>query len=131
MKDRMLRLEQVCHSFNGIEVLRDISLEIQEGELVVIVGPSGCGKTTLLNLISGFYRPTSGLIARSGITRTVYQSDGLLPWMTVAENIGLGLRKIRDRAARERRLIDLMCLVRLEGFSNHYPHQISPGMRQR
>jgi ABC-type nitrate/sulfonate/bicarbonate transport system ATPase subunit len=61
----------------------------------------------------------------------VYQCDGLLPWMTVAENITVGLGGIRDRATRQRRLADLIAMVRLDGFSNHYPYQISPGMRQR
>jgi ABC-type nitrate/sulfonate/bicarbonate transport system ATPase subunit len=131
MSDRILRLQGISHSFEGNDVLRDISIDIDQGEFVVIVGPSGCGKTTLLNLISGFHKPTSGSMIRFGQTRMVYQSDGLLPWMTVAENIALGLPSIRDRARRARRLSELIALVRLEGFADHYPYQISPGMRQR
>jgi ABC-type nitrate/sulfonate/bicarbonate transport system ATPase subunit len=131
MKAELLRLQGVGHSFNGVEVLRGVTLGIDRGEFVVLVGPSGCGKTTLLNLISGFYKPASGSLSRLGKTRTVYQTDGLLPWMTVAENIALGFRSIRDKETRSSRLNELLCLVRLEGFSNHYPYQISPGIRQR
>jgi ABC-type nitrate/sulfonate/bicarbonate transport system ATPase subunit len=61
----------------------------------------------------------------------VYQSDGLLPWMTVAENIALSFRGIRDKEKRLVLLEELLRWVRLDGFSNHYPYQISPGMRQR
>jgi ABC-type nitrate/sulfonate/bicarbonate transport system ATPase subunit len=131
MNDKILRLQGICHSFDGIDVLHEISVEIDPGEFVVIVGPSGCGKTTLLNLISGFHRPLAGSITRPGQTRMVYQNDGLLPWMTVAENIEMGLPRTRNRASRGRRLSELLALVRLESFARHYPHQISPGMRQR
>jgi NitT/TauT family transport system ATP-binding protein len=131
MSDRVLQLQGVSHSFQGIEVLQDISIEIDRGEFVVIVGPSGCGKTTLLTLISGFHKPLSGSIIRLGQTRMVYQSDGLLPWMTVAENIEIGLPRTRDRVGRARQLSELLALVRLESFASHYPYQISPGMRQR
>ena len=131
MSDKVLRLQRVCHSFDGIDVLQDISIDIGEGEFVVIVGPSGCGKTTLLNLISGFHKPVAGSMIRMGQSRMVYQSDGLLPWMTVSENIEMGLPRSQNRASRARRLSELLDLVRLDRFADHYPHQISPGMRQR
>src|SRR5215467_1214460 len=121
MSDKVLHLQRVCHSFDGTDVLEDISIEIGQGEFVVIVGPSGCGKTTLLNLISGFHKPISGSVSRLGQTRTVYQSDGLLPWMTVAENIEMGLPQTRNRVSRIRRLSELLALVRLESFGDHYP----------
>jgi ABC-type nitrate/sulfonate/bicarbonate transport system ATPase subunit len=131
MKDKLLRLENLFHSFGPIEVLRDISLSIYRGEFLAIVGPSGCGKTTLLGLCSGFDHPTSGTVMRSGSVRTVFQEDGLLPWATVAENIALGLRHISAGAERARQLAEMIGLIGLEGFENHYPHQLSGGMRQR
>jgi ABC-type nitrate/sulfonate/bicarbonate transport system ATPase subunit len=131
LKDSPLRLDRVSHSFGAVKVLEDIGLEIGRGEFVAVVGPSGCGKTTLLNLLSGFYRPTEGVVERSGTARMVYQSDGLFPWLTVAENILLGLRHLGDEAQRKRQLNDLMGLIRLDGFADHYPHQLSGGMRQR
>ena len=131
MKDKPLRLQNVCRSFRDVEVLSDLSLEISRGEFLAVVGPSGCGKTTLLNLCSGFDAPSSGTVTRSGRVRMVYQQDGLFPWQTVRENIALGLRHIENEADRKSQLRDMISLIRLEGFENHYPHQLSGGMRQR
>jgi ABC-type nitrate/sulfonate/bicarbonate transport system ATPase subunit len=114
-----------------VEVLRELSLEIVRGEFVAVVGPSGCGKTTLLNVLSGHDLPSSGAIEREGRERMVYQQDGLFPWLTVSQNIALGLRHLKDQSERERQVRDLLDLIRLEGFENHYPHQVSGGMRQR
>jgi NitT/TauT family transport system ATP-binding protein len=131
MSNRPFRLHRVSHSFAAVEVLRDISLDVRAGEFVAIVGPSGCGKTTLLNLLSGYERPSSGVIERPGNERLVYQQDGLFPWMTVRENIELGVRHLRDLRERDRQIADLVGLIQLEGFEDHYPHQLSGGMRQR
>ncbi|HKC65615.1 MAG TPA: ABC transporter ATP-binding protein, partial [Pyrinomonadaceae bacterium] len=124
-------LEAVSRTFGATEVLRDFSLDIALGEFVAIVGPSGCGKTTLLHLLAGFDKPTSGRVTSKGRVRMVYQQDGLFPWRTVTENIAMGLRHVRDRRERERELKELLALIRLEGFESNYPHQLSGGMRQR
>ncbi len=131
MSGKPLQLEKVCRSFGAVEVLREISLNIRRGEFVAVVGPSGCGKTTLLNLLSGYDRSSSGVIRREGRVRMVYQQDGLFPWLTVAENIALGLRHIGDEKERGRQVGEMISLIRLQGFENHYPHQLSGGMRQR
>jgi NitT/TauT family transport system ATP-binding protein len=131
MNDRVFLLERVCRRFGDVEVLQDVSLEIARGEFVAIVGPSGCGKTTLLNILSGHVPPSSGAIEREGRERMVHQQDGLFPWQTVSQNIALGLRDLQDRKERERQIRDLIALIRLQGFENHYPHQLSGGMRQR
>jgi ABC-type nitrate/sulfonate/bicarbonate transport system ATPase subunit len=134
MKDKTtsrLILEKVSHSYGTVAVLNDLNLEVHPGEVVVLVGPSGCGKTTILNLLSGYIQPTSGSIQREGIIRTVYQHDGLFPWLTVSENISMGLRSIQDAAKQEQELRELIELIHLEDFVNHYPHQLSGGMRQR
>src|SRR5690349_20646054 len=100
MKDKQtasrLKLENVSHSYGNVSVLQDLNLVVNPGEVVVLVGPSGCGKTTILNLLSGYIKPISGSIHREGIIRTVYQQDGLFPWLTVVENISIGLRSIDD-----------------------------------
>ena len=131
MKDSLLRLENVYRSFGPTKVLAGFSLEIRRGEFVAIVGPSGCGKTTLLNLLSGFYQPTGGKVSCLGKARMVYQQDGLFPWRTAIENIAMGLRYLKDEAERQRQLKEMVSLIGLEGFEEHYPHQLSGGMRQR
>ena len=135
MKDKTatnkLTLENVSHSYGNVAVLKDLNLNVTPGEIVVLVGPSGCGKTTILNLLSGHINPTSGTIHREGIIRTVYQHDGLFPWLTVSENISMGLRSTSGNESIEKELSELVELIRLEGFENYYPHQLSGGMRQR
>ena len=106
-------------------------MEVLQGEFVAVVGPSGCGKTTLLNLLSGFDQPSAGTVERTGESRMVHQQDGLFPWQTVSENIALGLRHIKDEQERQQQVLELLALIRLEGFENAYPHQLSGGMRQR
>lgn len=124
-------LDNLSAGFGGLEVVQVLSLTIGEGEFVAIVGPSGCGKTTLLNVLSGHLQPSSGSISRSGRLRMVYQHDGLFPWRTVRENIALGLRDVAASRERERQVAELVRLIRVEGFEDHYPHQLSGGMRQR
>lgn len=130
MSASALRLEGASFSYGAVEVLRDLWLDVRAGEFVAIVGPSGCGKTTLLNLLSGNLEPSAGKVIRAGRTRTVYQQDGLFPWLTVTENIGMGLQGVAA-AERTQQLADLVRLIRLEGFEKHYPHQLSGGMKQR
>ena len=131
MNNKPLSIEGASVSFGAIEVFRGLSLEISSGEFVAVVGPSGCGKTTLLNLFSGFLRPSSGNVTCSGRVRMVYQQDSLFPWQTAAQNIALGLRHLVDERERERQLKEMLHLINLEEFAAHYPHQLSGGMRQR
>jgi NitT/TauT family transport system ATP-binding protein len=131
MSARPLVLRGVSRRFGDVEALSPVDLEIDRHELVAVVGPSGCGKTTLLNILSGHDKPTAGTVARSGSARMIYQQGGLFPWLTVAENIEMGLRHLADPAERARQVADLVAFIRLEEFAGHYPHQISGGMRQR
>ena len=135
MKDNQqkirLTMSHVSHGYAQIPVLQDLNLDVHPGEVVVLVGPSGCGKTTILNLLSGFINPVAGSVTREGIIRTVYQSDGLFPWLTVSENISMGLRTVEDKTRRDKEMKELIGLIHLEGFEQHYPHQLSGGMRQR
>ena len=126
-----LVLEGVSHHYDALAVLRNVNLMVAHGEFLVLVGPSGCGKTTLLNLLSGYIKPVSGKVDIDGVIRTVYQQDGLFPWLTVNENIGMSLRSTENAIQRHKEVRDLIELVHLEGFENHYPHQLSGGMRQR
>jgi ABC-type nitrate/sulfonate/bicarbonate transport system ATPase subunit len=135
MKDKNLAgrliLKNVSHSYGSVAVIEDLNIEVGSGEVVVIVGPSGCGKTTILNLLSEYIHPRSGSVESKGIIRTLYQQDGLFPWLTVSENISLGLRSIPDQSKRQEELKTLLELIHLADFCNHYPHELSGGMRQR
>jgi len=126
-----LHVENVSLSFGSVAVFQNLSVSIERGEFVAVVGPSGCGKTTLLNLFSQFIKPSTGRVLSVGRARMVYQQDSLFPWQTVSENIELGLRHISDDKERKRQLTDMLRLINLESFANHYPHQLSGGMRQR
>jgi NitT/TauT family transport system ATP-binding protein len=126
----VLRLDAVAHAFGAVQVLRALDLAVDPGEFVAIVGPSGCGKTTILNLCSGWLMPSQGAVRRRGRSRTVFQHDGLFPWLTVGENVRLGLRYLPE-AQRTTRVGHWLGLVDLVPFERHYPHQLSGGMRQR
>ncbi len=123
-----------------ITVLKDIDLEVGEGEFLCIVGPSGCGKTTFIRMIDGLVTPSAGdvvidgqAVSKPGADRAfVFQADLLYPWRTVLDNIAFGL-EIRGmpRAQRHARARALAELVGLARFESHYPHELSGGMRQR
>jgi NitT/TauT family transport system ATP-binding protein len=122
----------------SMPVLEDINLEITDGEFICLVGPSGCGKSTLLNTMAGFLSPTSGSVTIDGETVSgpdprrilVFQERGVFPWLTVEGNIGFGLSKL-SRAERAERIAHYVKTVRLEGFENTYPSDLSGGMKQR
>jgi NitT/TauT family transport system ATP-binding protein len=119
-----------------VAALEDISFTVEENEFVSIVGPSGCGKTTLLKIVAGLVKQDSGQIVYQGIQNPnavmVFQDQGLLPWLTVLDNMGLGLELQRTpKASRRKQVLEFMKLVKLDGFENHYPHELSGGMRQR
>ncbi len=130
MSDRPLSAIGLCRRFGEVEVLRNLELEVDHEEFVAVVGPSGCGKSTLLALLSGFEKPTSGQVVRRGRVRTVFQRDGLFPWLTCAENIELGMRENPNVNERRRERDRLLAMIHLNGFSDHYPYQLSGGMRQ-
>jgi len=126
-------MRRVGHDHGATAVLREIDLTVRRGELVVVVGPSGCGKTTLLSVLAGHLRPSAGALERTASSRMIYQEGGLFPWLTVRENIALGLRDARGRepVGATAKVADLVQLISLTGFEDHFPHQLSGGMRQR
>jgi len=123
----------------SFQVLKDIDLEFENGEMVCILGPSGCGKSTLLRIIAGFDQVTSGSVLIDGKQIQgpsedhifVYQHSALLPWMTVSENVGLGLRSIREEKQREEKIQEYIDMVELNGFESRYPYELSGGMQRR
>ncbi len=124
----------------SLEVLRDVSITIEQGEFVCLLGPSGCGKSTIVHLIAGLERPDSGQVLVDGVPVTgpdpsrvvVFQDAALFPWLTVAANVEFGLRMAGvARRPRRERALEYLRLVHLSKFIQAYPHQLSGGMRQR
>ena len=120
-------------------VLKDIELQFEDGEMVCILGPSGCGKSTLLRVIAGFEKATSGtvliddkpVLGPNSDHIFVYQHSALLPWMTVLQNVGLGLGDLQNDVEREEKIQEYIDMVELSGFEDHYPHELSGGMQRR
>jgi len=112
---------------------------VQEREFVCVVGPSGCGKTTLLKIIAGLIRPTTGRIVYHHAdldgrlaNAVVFQEHGLFPWMTVLDNVAFGLEaRGVGRRLRRARALDFVRRMGLGAFAGAYPHELSVGMRQR
>ncbi len=137
----MLRLEHVKKTFDGKDILKDINLEIGNGEIVSILGPSGCGKTTLLNLILGITEIDSGKIYFNGTDITevpmekrgfniVFQDYALFPNLNVYQNITYGLRNKPDISTKEE-VEDLISLLGLEEHLEKKVEQLSGGQKQR
>jgi ABC-type nitrate/sulfonate/bicarbonate transport system ATPase subunit len=123
---------------DSVSVLRDISLDVREGEFVCLLGPSGCGKSTMLNILAGFLTPSHGdvRIDEEPVTGPdprrvfVFQERGVFPWLTVEGNIGFGLSDL-SASERRRRIEHYVELVGLTGFEKAYPRELSGGMKQR
>lgn len=135
---------QVFQTKNGPFVaLRDVHLDILEGQFITLIGHSGCGKSTLLNLIAGLTLPSSGLmlcdsreIAGPGPERAVvFQNHSLLPWLTCFDNVYLGVERVFGDKEKKAQLKDrthaAMALVGLTHAEVKFPHEISGGMKQR
>ncbi|GAB2934944.1 ABC transporter ATP-binding protein [Micromonospora polyrhachis] len=123
-----------------VEALRDVSLEVADGEFVAIVGRSGCGKSTLLRLVAGLQTATSGEITVAGTPISsprrdvgfMFQRPALLPWRSVLDNVLLPTEVFGlDRRAARKRADELLDLVGLTGFDKRLPHELSGGMQQR
>ena len=142
-----LSIEQIGMSFTRgkatSEVLRDISLKVERGEFVALIGHSGCGKSTLLNIVAGLQAPTTGAVIldgkaveRPGPDRAVvFQNHSLLPWLTVYENVRLGVDKVfaatKSRAQRHDWVMQNLELVQMIPARDKRPSEISGGMKQR
>jgi NitT/TauT family transport system ATP-binding protein len=125
---------------DDVVALRDINLEIPNGQFVCLLGPSGCGKSTLLNAVAGFSHPTSGsitvdgaLIKDTGPDRgMVFQEYALFPWMTVEQNIAFGLTiQKMPQEQIDSKVAELLETLKLVEFRKRFPKDLSGGMRQR
>ena len=139
-----LSIQSLTKSFsnrNGaLHALDDVTLDVENGEFLVLVGASGCGKSTLLNLIAGLERPDGGQVLMDGVRvkdpgpdrSVVFQDGALFPWLTAQKNVEFGLKRMglsaKDRAEKAHHCLRL---VKLEKFANAFIHELSGGMRQR
>ena len=138
-----LRIDGVSKRYGEVDAIRAVTLDVADGEFVVLLGPSGCGKTTTLRVVAGFAEPDSGSVAlgERDITRLppwkrnaglVFQNYALFPHLTVAQNVAFGLEMRKIGAAETaRRVGDALQLVRLEPLAQRLPRQLSGGQQQR
>jgi NitT/TauT family transport system ATP-binding protein len=140
----MINISGVSRTFTGrsgtVEALRDIYLEVADGEFVAVVGRSGCGKSTLLRLVSGLLPASAGEVTVSGERvikprrdiAMMFQKPALLPWRSVLDNVLLPVQIFGWRkAAHRQRAHELLELTGLSGFEKRLPHELSGGMQQR
>jgi multiple sugar transport system ATP-binding protein len=138
-----LTIQSIQKSFGTVEVLRDINLDVADGEFVIFVGPSGCGKSTLLRIIAGLEDSSGGSVlidsevvdnvppAKRGIAM-VFQTYALYPHLTVKDNMGLGLKQAgTPRDEIEQRVGEATRMLSLEAFLKRRPAELSGGQRQR
>lgn len=127
-----IRIENISKSFDGDKIIENISIYVNEGELVSILGPSGCGKSTIFNIIAGLLQQDSGEIEVKGKLSYMYQKDLLLPYKTIIDNVSLPLilRKEKKSEARDK-VRQYFKIFGLDGYENKYPKELSGGMRQR
>jgi putrescine transport system ATP-binding protein len=138
-----VRIEKVTKKFGDFVAVDDVTLDIYKKEIFCLLGASGCGKTTLLRMLAGFERPTSGRIFIDGVDMTsippyerpvnmMFQSYAVFPHMTVEQNVAFGLKQEGvEKAELTQRVADMLNLVKLGQFAKRKPHQLSGGQRQR
>ena len=135
--------KSISVSFDGEKILENLNLNIRDGEFITFLGPSGCGKTTTLRVIAGFLQPDGGDVFFDGKkingvpshkrqVNTIFQRYALFPNMSVAKNIEFGLKvKKVPKAAREKKVQEMLSLVNLKGFDNRMIDSLSGGQQQR
>lgn len=146
MPKKTIIVENISKTFlaegkkDGLKVLEDINLEIDENEFVCIVGPSGCGKSTLLRLMAGLEKATEGRILYHDQPLSkpvkeigmVFQNYSLMPWLNVEDNIALGLKFKKMSKEEQLKIVNkYLEIIGLNDFRKSYPHQLSGGMQQR
>ena len=138
-----IKIKNLSKSFGEVEVLKNINLEVEEGEFFSLLGPSGCGKTTLLRILAGFEYPSEGEVFFDDANVTslppnlrpsnmVFQNYAIFPHINVQRNIEFGLRKENlSKDEMQQRVSNALKMVQLEGYENRYSNQLSGGQRQR
>lgn len=140
---KKIQAKSVCFGYQGAEILKNIDLDVKEGEFLVLMGPSGCGKSTFLRLMAGLEQPNNGEIIINGVSSTqgvpdcgvVFQDYSLFPWLSAEENIVLALKqKLKGKKTKKELqhiAEEYLGLVQLSHAIKKYPGQMSGGMKQR
>ena len=130
---KLFEMKHIKKSFDGLEVLKDISLDVEEGEVLSIIGPSGSGKSTILRCATGLETPDSGEIIKNGDVGLVFQQFNLFNNLTILENVTISLKKVKKvpAPAAEEKARALLRRVGLEDKADAYPAQLSGGQKQR
>jgi putative spermidine/putrescine transport system ATP-binding protein len=143
MAETFLSIQNVRKAFGATTVVQDFNLDVERGEFVSFLGPSGCGKTTMLRIVAGFEEPSAGMVMVGGKDVTnlkpnqrdigmVFQAYALFPNLTVAQNIGFGLKVAGvPRAESDARVAEMLSIIKLPEFGDRYPYQLSGGQQQR
>ena len=138
-----IKIKNLSKSFGDVEVLKNINLEVEEGEFFSLLGPSGCGKTTLLRILAGFEYPSEAEVFFDDANVTslppnlrpsnmVFQNYAIFPHINVQRNIEFGLRKENlSKDEMQQRVENALKMVQLEGYENRYSNHLSGGKRQR
>ena len=128
----MMRAVDIVKRYGDELVLDRVCVEVGDGEIVGLVGPNGCGKTTLLRIICGLEKPDGGLVEVGGILGYVPQDDVLLPWATLRNNIGLGLKfRGLPQNIRDERVYQASELLGIREYLNKYPRHVSGGTARK
>lgn len=143
MANVIVDIKDVNKIYGTNHVVKDLNLQVEEGEFLTLLGSSGCGKTTTLRMIAGFEEPTTGSIQVEGEpiedkepfernVNTVFQSYALFPHKTIYDNVayGLKMKKVPKKEIKER-VAEMLEMVQLSGFEKRYPSQLSGGQKQR
>lgn len=130
---KLFEMKHIKKSFGALDVLRDISLEVDQGEVLSIIGPSGSGKSTLLRCATGLEIPDSGEIIKNGKIGLVFQNFNLFPHFSVIKNIADAPIKVQKRDKKEvyAQARELLKKMGLSDKENYYPYQLSGGQQQR
>ncbi|MDY3201457.1 MAG: spermidine/putrescine ABC transporter ATP-binding protein PotA [Arcobacter sp.] len=143
MNKKLFTLKDLCKDYENTPILKNINLDIYEGEFLTLLGPSGCGKTTILRLLAGFENPNSGeiILQEKNINNippeereinTVFQSYALFPHMTIFDNVAFGLKmKKTPKDEIKKEVENALTMVKLSKHSHKKPHELSGGQQQR
>lgn len=127
-----ISIENLCKNYDDVEILKDISINVYEGEFVSILGPSGCGKSTIFNIVANLTSYSSGSLSIDGKLSYMYQKDLLLPYKTIIDNVSLPIILKKEKKKKAHEIVKpYFEIFGLSGYEYKYPKELSGGMKQR